>query len=68
VSEELIEMEKKVTTDSHSIGSEEDHNRGKVKKEDDKENGKRMSQEELDKETVEIKEQLNALRRILEES
>ena len=63
-----IEMEEKMTTDSHSRGSEEDHNRRKVKKEDAKENGKRMSQEELDKEIVEMKEQLNALRRILEES
>ena len=63
----LIEMEKKMTNNSHSRGSEEDHNRRKVKKENAKANGKRMSQEELDKEIAEIKEQLDALRRILEE-
>jgi len=39
-----------------------------VKKEDAKENGKRMSQEEIDKEIVEMKEQLNVLRMILEEN
>jgi len=55
-------------TDSHSKGYEEDHNRRKMKKEDTKVNGKRMSQEEFDKEIVEMKEQLNVLRMILEES
>ena len=34
---------KKMATDSHSRGSEEDHNRRKMKKEDAKANGKRMS-------------------------
>ena len=48
MSEQLIEMEKKMTTDSHSRGSEEDHNKRKVKKEDSKANGKIMSQEEID--------------------
>ena len=60
-------MEKKLTTDSHRRGSEGEHNKRKVK-EDAKENGKRMIQEELDKEIAEIKEQLDGLRRILEES
>jgi len=31
MSEELIEMEKKMTTDSHSGGSEGNHSRRKVK-------------------------------------
>ena len=57
-----------MTTDSHSGGSKEDHNRRKVRKENTKVNGKRMSQEELEKEIVEIKEQIDALRRIQEES
>jgi len=59
---------KKMAIDSHSRGSEEDHNRRKMKKEDAKANGKRMSQEEIDKEIAELKEQIDALRRILEES
>ena len=53
---------------SHNKGSERSHSRRKMKKEDAKENGKRMSQEEIDKEIVELKEQLSALRRMLEES
>ena len=57
-----------MTTDSHSKGSEEDHSRRKVKKEDAKANGKRMSQEEFDKEIAEMKEQLDALMMILEEN
>ena len=68
MSEELIEMEKEMTTDSHSGGSEEDHSRKKVKKENAKENDKRMSQEEIDKEITEMKEQINVLMMILEES
>lgn len=59
--------EKKVTTDSHSRGSERSHNKGYEKK-DAKANGKRMSQEEIDQEIAELKEQLKALRIILEES
>ncbi len=47
-------MEKKVATDSHRKGFEEDHNRRKVK-EDANENVKRMSQEEIDKEIAELK-------------
>jgi len=65
VSEELINMEKKMTIDSHSIGSEKSH---KVKKENAKAIGKRMSQEEIHKEIAELKEQLNILRMILEEN
>ena len=68
MSEELIEMEKKMTIDGHSGGSKEDHIKRKVKKENAKVNGKRMSQEEIDKEIVELKEKLNILRMILEES
>ena len=65
-----MKIEKKMTIDSHNRdnrGSEEDHNRRKVK-EDAKANGKRMSQEELDKEIAELKEQLNVLKMILEEN
>lgn len=57
-----------MTTNSHSISSEENHSRRKVKKEDAKANGKRMSQEEIDKDIVELKEQLNVLRMIQEEN
>lgn len=57
-----------MTTDSHSRGSEEDHIRRKVKKEDAQKNGKKMNQEEFDKEIVEMKEQLDALMMILEEN
>lgn len=38
-----IEMQEKMTTDSHSGGFEEDHRKRKMKKEDAKRNGKRMS-------------------------
>ena len=60
--------QKKMTTDSHSRGSERSHSRRKMKKEDAKENGKKMSQEKIDKEIAELKEQFDTLRRILEES
>ena len=60
--------EKKMASDSHSRGSEEDHSRRKMKEEDAMENGKIMSQEEFDKEIAEMKEQLDVLRMILEES
>jgi len=56
-----------MTIDSHSRGSERSHSR-RYEKKDAKANGKKMSQEEIDKEVVELKEQLNALRRMLEES
>ena len=68
VAKELMKKEeKKMTIDSHSRGSERSHNRG-YEKEDAKADGKRMSQEEIDKEIAELKEQLDALRRILEEN
>ena len=63
-----MKMEKKMTTNSHNKdnrGSKEDHNRRKVKKENSNVNGKRMSQEEHEKEIAELKEQLDALRRIV---
>ena len=63
-----MKIKEKMTTDSHNKGSEEDHNKRKMKKENAKTNGKRMSQEEIDKEMAEIKEQLNVLRMILEEN
>lgn len=50
-----MKIEKKMTIDSHNRGSEEDHSRRKVKNEDAKANGKRMSQEECDKENAELK-------------
>ena len=71
VSKEIMKIEKEMTTNSHNKGnrgSEEDHSRRKMKKEDAKVNGKRMSQGELDKEIVELKEQFNVLRMILEEN
>ena len=68
ISEKLMKIkEKKMITDSHSRGSERSHNRIRMKKEDAKANGKRMSQEEIDKEIVELKEQLTAFWRIFEE-
>ena len=64
MSEELmkIEMEKKMTIDSHrrdSRGSERDHNRRK-EKEDAKAHGiwKQLTDEEYDKELAEIRENL----------
>lgn len=66
-----MKIKKEMTTDSHNRGnrgSEEDHNRRKVKKEDAKENGKRMRQKERDKEITELQEKLNVLRMILEEN
>ena len=67
--EELMKKEeKKMATNSHSRASERSHSRRKMKKEDAKANGKRMSQEEIEKEVADLKEQLNALRRMLEEN
>lgn len=68
MSEELTKIDKKMATDSHSGGSEEDHNKRKMKKENAKANGKRMSQKEFDREIAELKEQLDVLMRILEEN
>ena len=63
-----MNIKKEMNTNSHSKGSKEYHNRRKVKKEDAKANGKRMSQEEIDKEIAKMKEQLNVLMMILEEN
>ena len=65
-----IEMEKKMTTDSHrrdSRGSERDHNRRK-EKEDAKENGiwKQSTDEEYYKELAEVREQFNKLKMMIE--
>jgi len=38
-----------MTIDSHNRGSERSHSRKKMRKEDAKENGKKMSQVEIDK-------------------
>ena len=74
MSEELmkIEMEKKMTTDSHrrdSKGSERDHNRRK-EKEYAKENGirKQLNNEEYDKELAKIREKFNKLKMMIEEN
>ena len=67
VSEELIEMDKKVTTDSHNRGSERSHNR---RKKGAKENGKGkgMSQEVFDREIAELKASVDAIIVFLEKS
>ena len=62
-------MEKDTTTDSHrrdNRGSKRDHNRRK-KKEDAKENGirKQLTDEEYEKELVEIREQFNKLKMMI---
>ena len=67
-----IEMEKKMTTDSHrkySRGSERDHNRRK-EKEDAKANGirRQLTDEEYDKELAEIREQFNKLKMMIKEN
>ena len=68
VVKELMKIEgKKMITDCHSRGSERSHSR-RYEKKDAKANGKRVIQEEIDKEITKLKEQLNALRRMLEES
>ena len=60
--------EKKMTTDSRRKGSKRSHSRRKMRKEDAKANGQRMIQEEIDKEIGALNEQVDALKRILEES
>ena len=57
--------EKRMTTDSHSRGSERSHSRRKIKKDDAKANGKRSRQEEINKEITKLKEQLDALRSVV---
>ena len=67
VSEELIEMEKKVTTDSHNRSSKRSHNRrNKGAKENGK--GKEMSQEVFDREISELKVSVDAIIVLLEKS
>ena len=53
MSEELIEMERMMTSDSHNSGSERDHNR-EQKKKYAKANDMRISDEKYDKEMAEI--------------
>ena len=67
MSEELIEMENKVTIDSHSRGSKRSHKR---RKKGAKENGrgKGMSQEVFDREIAELKASVNAIIVLLEKS
>ena len=55
MSEEITKKEeKKMTTDSHSKGSERSHSR-RYENKDAKANGKRLSQEEIDKVIAELK-------------
>jgi len=62
MSEKLMKKEeKKMTTDSHSRGSERSHNRRKYTKA----NGMRMSQEEFDRERVEMDFQIGILMEML---
>ena len=62
-----MKIEKKMTTEGHCRGSEEDHNRGN-EKEDAKSNGMRMSQEQIDKERAEINFPLELLMEVLQRS
>jgi hypothetical protein len=57
--------EVKMTIDGHYKGSERSHNKGKN---GSKENGirRRMSQEEIDREMVELKAQINNIRELLQ--
>ena len=57
-------MERMMTNDSHNRGYERDHSRGQKEK-DAKANGMKMSDEEYDKEMVEIAVQLEVLMEIL---
>jgi hypothetical protein len=54
-----------MTIDGHVIGSERSHNRGKRMP---KQVGRKMSQEELDREFTELKERLNIIMELLQES
>ena len=67
MSEELTKKEeKKMTTDSHSKSSEISHSR-RYEKKNAKADGKRLSQEEIDKELVEIRKELDVFKMQLEE-
>jgi len=66
-----MKIEKGMTIDSHNrdnIGSEEDHNRRKVKKEDAKANGlqRQLSEEEHEREKVGIVVHLELLMEMLQ--
>ncbi len=50
--------EKKMTTDSHNRGSKRSHNR-RYEKKKAKADGKRLSQEEIDKELAEIRKKID---------
>ena len=57
--------EKKMTTDSHSRGSERSHSRG-YEKHNAKVDGKRLSQEEIDNELAEMGKEVHVLTMRLE--
>ena len=66
MSEELMmKEEKKMITDSHIKGSKRSHNR-RYEKKNSKEDGKRLRQEEIDKELAKIRKELDVLTMRLE--
>jgi len=67
VSEELIEMERMMTSDSHNRGSERNHSQGQ-KKRDPKANGtqRQLSKEEYEREKAEIVVQIEVLMEMLQ--
>ena len=68
MSEELMKKEeKKMTIDSHNRGSERRHNK-RYEKKNAKADGKRLSQEEINKELAEIRKELDVLTMQLEEN
>lgn len=66
--EKLMKMGKKMTTNSHNKGSEKDHSRRKVKKEDAKANGiwKQLIDEEYERQKAEIIIHLEVLMELLQ--
>ena len=64
MSEEPIEIEEKMTTDSHSRSSERDHSRSRVKK-DVKADGMDV---EYERENVDIRMQFNLLIKLFQRS
>ena len=63
----MKEEEKKINTDSHVKGLERSHSR-RYEKKNAKVDGKRLSQEEIDKELAEIRKELDVLTMQLEEN
>lgn len=63
-----MKIEEKMTTDSHSKGYEEYHNKRKVKKDDSKANGiqRQLSEEEYEREKAEIAVHLELLIKMLQ--